>query len=151
MSSELSFSSLPSLPSLLPGEQLKNTEFSARICFPFYPQNIARCEPSGETRTWKTYSDYKLGEINGIVHVEDKTATLTYLQGSDLGSVHSMSWVAKGNDGVIISLNGLTAEAKVSEDKMTISGIPSSPADTLTWITPEEAKKIREENAQRGS
>ena len=78
---------------------------------------------------------------------------MTYLkfEDSESGSVHSMCWVAKGSDGVIISLNGQTAEAEVSEDKMTISGIPSSPADTLTWITPEEAKKIREENAQRGS
>ena len=109
--------------------------------------------PSGETRTWKN-GDYKVGEINiAIVHVEDDTATLTYLksQDSESGVTHSMCWVAKGNDGVVISLHGQTAEAKVSEDKMTISGIPSSPADTLTWITPEEAKKIREENAQRGS
>ena len=71
---------------------------------------------------------------------------MTYLkfEDSESGSVHSMCWVAKGSDGVIISLHGQTSEAKISEDKMTITGGPALLADSpLTWITPEEAKVIR--------
>ena len=114
--------------------------------------------PSGETRTWKN-GDYKVGEINAaIAHVEDGNATLTYLKflDSESGANHSMSWVAssltwsgettviKGSDSVVISLHGETAEAKISEDKMTISGGPSLLAfNNLTWVTPEEAKVIR--------
>merc|ERR1719266_2221239 len=73
-------------------------------------------------------------------------ATLTYLkfQDSESGATHSMCWVAKGNDGVVISLHGQTSEAKISEDKMTITGGPALLADSpLTWITPEEAEVIR--------
>ena len=114
--------------------------------------------PSGETRAWKN-GDYKVGEINAaIAHVEDGNATLTYLKflDSESDANHSMSWVAssltwsgettvaKGSDSVIISLHGETAEAKISEDKMTISGGPSLLAfNNLTWVTPEEAKVIR--------
>jgi len=106
----------------------------------------ARCVPSGEARTWRN-GDYKVGDINiAIVHVEDDVATLTYLkfQDSESGSTHSMCWVAKGNNTVVISLHGQTAEATVSNDMSTITGGPgvleSSP---LTWITPEEAAVIR--------
>lgn len=106
----------------------------------------ARCVPSGEARTWKN-GDYKVGGINvAIVHVEDDAATLTYLkfQDSESGADHSMCWVAKGNNSVVISLHGQTAEATVSEDKLTISGGPALLADSpLTWITPEEASLIR--------
>ena len=102
--------------------------------------------PSGETRAWKN-GDYKVGEINAaIAHVEDGNATLTYLKflDSESGANHSMSWVAKGSNSVIISLHGETAEAKISEDKATISGGPSLLAfNNLTWVTPEEAKVIR--------
>ena len=88
-----------------------------------------------------------MGDINiAIVHVEDDVATLTYLkfQDSESGSTHSMCWVAKGTNTVVISLHGQTAEATVSNDMSTITGGPgvleSSP---LTWITPEEAAVIR--------
>merc|ERR550519_1139765 len=55
-----------------------------------------------------------------------------------------MCWVAKGNNSVVISLHGQTSEAKISEDKMTITGGPALLADSpLTWITPEEAEVIR--------
>ena len=107
--------------------------------------SISRCVPSGEKRTWKN-GDYKVEYNFGIVHVEDDSATMTYLkfEDSESGSVHSMCWVAKGSDGVIISLHGQTSEAKISEDKMTITGGPALLADSpLTWITPEEAEVIR--------
>ena len=107
---------------------------------------LTRCVPSTEKRTWKN-GDYKVGDINiAIVHVEDDTATLTWLKFQDSESIvtQSMCWVAKGNDSVVISLYGETAEAKVSADKLTISGGPSLLADSpLTWITPEEASVIR--------
>ena len=102
--------------------------------------------PSGEKRTWKN-GDYKYGDFNiAIVHVEDDAATLTYLkfQDSESGVDHSMCWVAKGNDSVMIRLHGETAEAKVSADKLTISGGPGFLAGSpLTWISPEEASVIR--------
>ena len=106
-----------------------------------------QCVPSGEARTWKN-GDYKVGEINSaIVHVDDDAATLTYLkfQDSESGVDHSMCWVAKGNNSVMISLHGETFEAKVSSDKLRISGGPPALlADSvLTWITPEEALVIR--------
>ena len=104
-----------------------------------------RCVPSGEKQTWKN-GDYKVQYNYAIVHVEDDIATLTYLkfQDSESGGETSMCWVAKGNDSVVISLHWQTSEAKVSGDKMTISGGPGLLEDhPLTWVTPEEAKAIR--------
>ena len=95
--------------------------------------------------------DYKLrtplGGINhAIVRVDDDLISLRYLKflDSEADAEHAMSWDEKGDDSLMITFRGETAEAKISEDKMTITGGPGSLAwGDMTWISPEEAAVIR--------
>ena len=95
--------------------------------------------------------DYKLGTFLGginhaIVRVDDDLISLHYLKflDSEADADHAMSWEEKGNDTLTITFRGETAEAKISEDKKTITGGPGSLAwGDMTWISPEEAAVIR--------
>ena len=95
--------------------------------------------------------DYKLrtplGGINhAIVRVDDDLISLRYLKflDSEADAEHAMSWDEKGDDSVMITFRGETAEAKLSEDRKTITGGPGSLAwGDMTWISPEEAAVIR--------
>merc|ERR1712038_332375 len=64
-----------------------------------------------------------------------------------------MSWVGGGdNNTVMITLNGETAVAMVSEDKKSITGGPGLLATSpMTWITPEEAEEINSREQQPAS
>ena len=95
--------------------------------------------------------DYKLrtplGGINhAIVRVDDDLISLRYLKflDSEADAEHAMSWDEKGDDSLMITFRGETAEAKISEDRKTITGGPGSLAwGDMTWISPEEAAVIR--------
>merc|ERR1712130_375578 len=106
---------------------------------------------SGEERPWVN-GDYILGfpgmgRINhAIVRVEDDLISLHYLKflDSEEDADHPMSWEEKGDDSLMITFRGETAEAKISEDGKTITGGPGTLAwGDMTWISPEEATVIR--------
>ena len=112
---------------------------------------ITRSKLPGEKRPWLN-GDYKLGTPLGginhaIVRVEDDLVTMRYLKflDSEADAEHAMSWEEKGNNSLMITFRGEAAEAKISEDKKTITGGPGFLAfGDMTWITPEEAKVIRD-------
>ena len=109
------------------------------------------CNSSPADRTWKT-GDYIVGEIGGaIVHVNEESQVFEQLKWLDYKSPpRKMCWQGKGNNTVVITLDWDrvwdTAEATVSDDKLTITGGPGwfrDPSNIMTWIPPEEAEVIR--------
>ena len=84
-----------------------------------------------------------------IVHVDDGGVTFRQLRflDSESQAYQPMSWVGGGGDNhtVMITLNGETAVAVVSEDKKTITGGPGLLAASgcpMVWLTPAEAEII---------
>jgi len=96
--------------------------------------------------TWLP-GDYVVGDIAfAVVHAG--TDNITYQQLKFLDSedyaMQPMCWAGGEDNTVVITLNGETASAKISQDKKVITGGPGVLAlSPLRWITPEKAAIIR--------
>ena len=94
--------------------------------------------------------DYKSGKINwAIVRVDGNKQVLHQLKflNAESEAEHVMHWQPLGNNTIAITLDGQTAEATVNGSHIT--GGPGLLAlNPLTWITPEEAKVIRNRGKQ---
>ena len=94
--------------------------------------------------------DYKSGKINwAIVRVDGNKQVLHQLKflNAESEAEHVMHWQPLGNNTIAITLDGQTAEATVNGNHIT--GGPGLLAlNPLTWITPEEAKVIRNRGKQ---
>ena len=94
--------------------------------------------------------DYKSGKINwAIVRVDGNKQVLHQLKflNAESEAEHVMHWQPLGNNTIAITLDGQTAEATVNGSHIT--GGPGLLAlNPLTWITPQEAKVIRNRGKQ---
>jgi len=91
--------------------------------------------------------DYAVGDI-GLAVLHAGADKITYQQLKFLDSedyaMQPMCWAGGEDNTVVITLNGETAPAKISDDKKMITGGPGPLATSpLRWITPEEAAIIR--------
>jgi len=96
--------------------------------------------------TWLP-GDYSVGDIGfAVIHAGPDNITyqqLKFLDSEDY-AFQPMCWAGGEDNTVVITLNGETATAKISDDKKVITGGPGVLAtNPLRWITPEEAAIIR--------
>ena len=91
---------------------------------------VATCRR--DARPWAD-GDYRLGHINfGLVHVAGDRVTFRQLKflDSESSALQPMTWAPAGggeddSGEVVITLNGDTAVARISEDRATITGCPA--------------------------
>ena len=103
------------------------------------------CSTKGPV-TWLP-GDYAVGDIGfAVLHASPDKITyqqLKFLDSEDY-AMQPMCWAGGEDNTVVITLNGETAAAKISDDKKMITGGPGPLATSpLRWITPEEAAIIR--------